>query len=85
MRGTGGTNQENAARNLVDAEDKDDQVEGQAMTEGVAVLSTLVTNTIAVEIEEEDTEVANSANQDCFIFGVVGMESNRVGDCGGKL
>ena len=32
------------------------------MTEDIVVLSTLVTNTIAVEIEEEDTEVANSTN-----------------------
>ena len=45
----------------------------------MVVLSTLVTNTVVVEIEEEDTEVANSTNWDCFILGVVGMESNRVG------
>ena len=32
-----------------------------------------------MEIEEEDTEVANSLNYDCSIVGVVGMESNRVG------
>ena len=32
------------------------------MTEGMAVLSTLVTNTVVVEIEDEDTEVANSTN-----------------------
>ena len=48
------------------------------MTEGIAFLSTLVTNTISVKIEEEDTEVANSANEDYSIVGVVGMESNRV-------
>ena len=32
------------------------------MTEGMVVLSTLVTNTVALEIEEEDIEVAKSTN-----------------------
>ena len=48
--------------NLFGFEDKDDYVQGQVVTEDMAVLSTLVTNTIAMEIEEEDTKVANSAN-----------------------
>ena len=49
------------------------------MTEGMAVLSTLVTNTVAMEIEEEDTQVDKSSNWDCSIVGFVGMESYRVG------
>ena len=32
------------------------------MTEDMDVLSTLVTNTVSTKIEEEDTEVAKSAN-----------------------
>ena len=38
----------------------------------------LVTNTIVVEIEEEDTEVANSASLNCSIVEVVDTEDNRV-------
>ena len=49
------------------------------MTEGMVVLSILVTNIVAVEIEEEGTEVANSANLRCFIVEVVDMEDSRVG------
>ena len=49
------------------------------MTKDMSILSTLVTNTVVVEIEEEYTEVANFSNWDCSIVGVVGMEINRVG------
>ena len=49
------------------------------VTNGMFILSTLVTNISAVEIEEEGTEVANSANMRCSIVEVVGMEDNRVG------
>ena len=42
-------------------------------------LSILVTNIVAVEIEEEGTKVANCANLRCSIVEVVGMEDNRVG------
>ena len=48
------------------------------MIEGVVVLSILVTNIAAVEIEEEGTEVASSANLNCSIVEVVDMEDNRV-------
>ena len=49
------------------------------MNKGMVVLSTLVTNIAAMEIEEEGTEVANSANLNCSIIEVVDMEDNRVG------
>ena len=48
------------------------------MTEGMVVLSILVTNIAVVEIEEEGTEVANSANLNCSIVEVVDTEDNRV-------
>ena len=44
------------------------------MTEDMVVLSTLVTNIVVAEIEEEDTGVANSANLNCSIVEVVDME-----------
>ena len=46
-------------------------MQGQVVTEGMVVLSTLVTNIVAVEIEEEGTEVASSANLNCSIVEVV--------------
>ena len=49
------------------------------MTECMVVLSTLVTNIVYVEIEEEGAKVANSANLNCSIVEVVDMEDNRVG------
>ena len=48
------------------------------MTKGMVVLSTLVTNIAAAKIEEEGTEVANSANLNCSIVEVVDMDNNRV-------
>ena len=36
-------------------------MQGQVMAEDMVVLSILVTNIVVVEIEEEDTEVANSS------------------------
>ena len=48
------------------------------MAEDMVVLSILVTNIVVVEIEEEDTEVANSANWNCSIIEVVDTEDNRV-------
>ena len=48
------------------------------MTEGMVVLSTLVTNIAAVEIEEEGTEVSNYTHLNCSIVEVVDMEDNRV-------
>ena len=49
------------------------------MTEGMVVLSTIVTNiAAAVEIEEEGTKVVDSANLNCSIVEVVDMEDNRV-------
>ena len=50
----------------------------QVVTEGMLVLSTLVTNITAVKIEEEGTEVANSTNLNYSIVEVVYMENNRV-------
>ena len=44
----------------------------------MVVLSILVTNIVVVEIEEEDTEMANSSSQNCSIVEVVDMEDNRV-------
>ena len=48
------------------------------MTEDMAILSPLVTNIAAVEIEEEGTGVANSTNFNCSIVEVVDTEDNRV-------
>ena len=48
------------------------------MTKDMVVHSTLVTNIVAVEIEEEGTEVANSSNLNYSIVEVVDMEDNRV-------
>ena len=48
------------------------------MNEDMVVLSILVTNIVVVEIKEEDTEVANSANWNCSIVEVVDTEDNRV-------
>ena len=50
---------------------------GQVVIEGMVVLSTLVTNISAAEIEEEGTQVSNCANLRCSIE-VVDMEDNRV-------
>ena len=60
----------------------------QVVTEGTVFLSILVTNIDAMEIEEEDIEVANSTNLRCSIIEVVGMGDNRVGvvvECSGML
>ena len=51
----------------------------QVVTEGMIVLSMLVINISVVEIKEEVTEVANSANLNCSIVEVVDMEDNRIG------
>ena len=56
----------------------------QVVTEGMLVLSTLVTNIATAEIEEEGTEVANSTNLNCSIVEVVDME-DKSGGCGGKI
>ena len=48
------------------------------MAEDMVVLSILVTNISIVEIEEEDTEMANSSSYNCSIVEVVDMEDNRV-------
>ena len=47
------------------------------MIEGIVVLSTLVINIYAMEIEE-GTGVASSTNLNCSIVEVVDMEDNRV-------
>ena len=47
------------------------------MAEDRVVLSILVTNITAAEIEEEDTEVANSTSLNCSIVEVVDMEDNH--------
>ena len=44
----------------------------------MVVLSILMTNISIVEIEEEDTEMANSAHLNCSIAKVVDIEDNRV-------
>ena len=49
------------------------------MIEGMVVLSILVTNFSAAEIEEEGIEVNSSSNLRCSIVEVVGMEDNKVG------
>ena len=48
------------------------------MTKDMVFLSTLVTNIVIVEIEEEGIGVENSANLNCSIVEVVDMEDNRV-------
>ena len=48
------------------------------MVEDMVVLSILVTNIVVVEIEEEDTKVANSSSWTCSIVEVVDTEDNRV-------
>ena len=48
------------------------------MAEDMVFLSILVTNIVVVEIEEEDTEVANSSSLNCSIFEVVDTEDKRV-------
>ena len=48
------------------------------MAEDMVFLSILVTNISIVEIEEEDTEMANSASKNCSIVEVVDMEDNSV-------
>ena len=48
------------------------------MAEDMVVLSILVTNIAIVKIEEEGTEVANSANLNFSIVEVVDTEDNRV-------
>ena len=53
-------------------------MQGQVVTKDMVFLSILVTNIAIVEIEEEDTEVANSANLNCSIVEVVDTEDNRV-------
>ena len=50
----------------------------QVVTEDMVFLSTLVANIAAVEIEEEGSGVANSANLNCSIVDVVDMDDNRV-------
>ena len=50
----------------------------QVVAKDMFVLSILVTNIAIVEIEEEGTGVANSANLNCSIVEVVDMEDNRV-------
>ena len=51
---------------------------GQVVAKDMIVLSILVVNIVVVEIEEERTEVANSANLNCSIVEVVDMKGNRV-------
>ena len=48
------------------------------MAEDMVVLSIIVTNIAVVEIEEKDTEVANSTNYNCSIVEVINTEDNRV-------
>ena len=53
-------------------------MQGQVVAEDMVVLSILVTNIAVVEIEEEDTEGANSSSLNCFIVEVVETKDNRV-------
>ena len=53
-------------------------MKGQVVTEDIVFVSTLVTNIDATKIEEEGTEVANSATLNCSIVEVVDIEYNRV-------
>ena len=48
------------------------------MTEGMVVLSTLVTNISIEKIKKGGIEVASSSNLNCSIVEVVDMEDNRV-------
>ena len=48
------------------------------MTEDMVVLSILVTNIAAVEIEKEGTGVASSSNLNFSIVAFVDIEDNRV-------
>ena len=48
------------------------------MAKDMVLLPILVNNIAVVEIEDEDTEVANSANWNCSIVEVVYTENNRV-------
>jgi len=48
------------------------------VAEDMVFLSILVTNIAVVEIEEEDTEVANSASYNCSIVEVVDTKDNRL-------
>ena len=55
-------------------------MQGQVVTEGMVILSMLLTNIVVAEIEEEEgTKVASSANLNCSIVEVVDTEDNRVG------
>ena len=60
-------------------------MQGQAVTKGMVVLSTLVTDIAAAKNEEEGTEVANSPNLNCSIVEVVDTEDNRVEVVLGKI
>ena len=53
-------------------------MQGQVVPKDMVVLSILVTNIAVVEIEEDGTRVANSANLNFSIIEVVDMEGNRV-------
>ena len=48
------------------------------MAKDMIFLSILATNIVVVEIKEEGTKVANSANLNCSIVEVVDMNGNRV-------
>ena len=48
------------------------------MAEDMVVLSILATHIAVVEIEEEDTKVANFSSLNCSIVQVVDIEDNRV-------
>ena len=50
---------------------------GQVLDKDMIFLSIIVTNIVVVEIEEEDTEVANSTSLNCSIVEVVDMEDNH--------
>ena len=50
----------------------------QVVVEDMVFLSILVTNIFVVEIEAEDTKVANFVSWNCSIVEVVDMEDNRV-------
>ena len=50
----------------------------QVVIEDMVVLSTLVTNIVVAEIEEEGIGVSNYANLNCSIVEVADMEDNRV-------
>ena len=48
------------------------------MVDDMVVLSILVTNIVVLEIEEENSKVANSTKLNCSIVQVVDTEDNRV-------